>query len=187
MENIVYTKSYAEPEYNIKEILRYAGVYCHGDVKSEIPELAELVYSCISDLSGRMTYKVCRVEYPIKITDEAIDLGFMQTSSSALRKNLKGCESIILFAATIGIEIDRFIARYSRISPSKALIYQAIGAERIETLCDIFNEEINEQKAAEGHRKHHHLLVKAEGNQLKQREKDRIDRTPALKKAFEKH
>ena len=57
-------------------------------------------------------------------------------------KNLKNTKKVILFAATIGIGIDRLIAKYSKISPSKAVVLDAIGSERIEALCDEFCEDL---------------------------------------------
>lgn len=36
------------------------------------------------------------------------------------------------------MEIDRLIAKYGKISPTKALIFQAIGSERAEALCNLF-------------------------------------------------
>ena len=44
--------------------------------------------------------------------------------------------------AGAGLEIDRLIRRYTSLSPAKALFFQAIGAERIESLCDAFCEEL---------------------------------------------
>ena len=38
--------------------------------------------------------------------------------------------------------LDRLIARYSSLSPVRALCLQAIGAERIESLCDTFQTEL---------------------------------------------
>ena len=145
MDSTVYTKIYEAPPIDKKEILRYAGV------RGDAPELEDILASCIAETSGRLTYKVCYRELPISVSDEVLDLGFCRTASSGLKKNLNGCSSIILFAATVGIEIDRLIARYSAISPTKALMLQAIGAERIESLCNLFNIEISEQKKAEGY------------------------------------
>ena len=51
----------------------------------------------------------------------------------------------ILFAATVGVEIDRLIGKYGRLSPTKALLFQAIGAERIEALCDAFCADIKKE------------------------------------------
>ena len=53
-------------------------------------------------------------------------------------------------SATVGIGIDRIIAKYGALSPSKALIFQAIGAERIESLCDTLQRDIASEKEKEG-------------------------------------
>lgn len=138
----VYT--YPEPEFNRREILRYAG---GGKSSYEVNQLME---SCISELDGKLAYRVCSCRFPIKRENDALDLGFANVKSDGLTRNLKGCDEIVLFAATIGIEIDRLIARYSRVSPAKALMFQAIGAERIESLCDTFNDELSQKERASG-------------------------------------
>ena len=145
MDMTVYTKVYDAPPFNKKEILRYAGVT--GDVA----ELDELLQTCIDEVSKRLTYKVCYCELPVKRNNDRIELGPIVTSSKALLKNLSGCHSTVLFAATVGVEIDRAIARHSALSPTKALLFQAIGAERIESLCEIFDSDIKEEKARSGY------------------------------------
>lgn len=134
--NTVLIKAFPAPDWDRNEILRYAGV------KADSSEFDELIENCIDEIRDKLTYKVCYAHFPVCISGNDIDLGFTCTKSEKLRKNLDGCKSFILFAATIGIEIDRMIAKYGKISPSKALIFQAIGAERIESLCDNFNKFI---------------------------------------------
>jgi cobalamin-dependent methionine synthase I len=56
----------------------------------------------------------------------------------------------VVFAATVGLEPDRLIARYGRLRPTKALLVQAIGAERIEAVCDAFCADIANQAAERG-------------------------------------
>ena len=51
----------------------------------------------------------------------------------------------MLFAATIGVGMDRLIARYSALSPSKALALEAIGDERVESLCDYYNDLVADE------------------------------------------
>ena len=121
---------FEEPEVNIKEILRYAGVKGDG-----AEEFSEDIRKCLDELSGKLTYKVCFTE--LCFNDELIS-GWIRESKN-LSKNLDGCKSIILFAATVGLELDRIISKYSKLSPSKAVLFQAIGAERIEALCNSFN------------------------------------------------
>ena len=63
---------------------------------------------------------------------------------------LRGCERVVLFAATVGHTIDRLIARYGKIAPSRALLLQAIGAERVEALCNRFCDELAKEARARG-------------------------------------
>lgn len=136
MMNSLFYKSYPEPEFNVKEILRYAGC------REASEEVLALLSECICECTGKLCYKVCYAEYPIDVRCDSLDLGFARVQSKNLAKNLDGCEKIVLFAATVGLAMDRLIARYSRTSPAKAHLFQAIGAERVESLCDIFNGEI---------------------------------------------
>ncbi len=133
----VFRKSYELPEFNKKEILRYA--LC--DDTDEI--LGALIDDCIKECRDVFTYNVCWCEVPVEINGGKVKLSVLETDSKALLKNLSGCKKAVLFGATVGIEIDRLIAKYSRISPSKAVIFQAIGAERIESLCNSFNNEMS--------------------------------------------
>ena len=136
----VFVKSYNEPEFNIKEIFRYMGCGIEGE------EFLPLINECIEECRDKLTYKVCWCETSVVHTQKGVDFGFLQTDSKDLKKNLEGCHSAIVFGATIGLEIDRLISKYGRLKPSKALIFQAVGAERIESLCNAFNNEIKSDK-----------------------------------------
>ena len=83
------------------------------------------------------------------MSGDGVDLSFVKADSKGLAKNLEGCESAVIFGATVGIGVDRLISKYSRISPVKALIFQGIGAERIESLCDAFCDKLSVLKGEE--------------------------------------
>lgn len=134
---MVVTKTYQEPPVCKKEILRYAG--CKGESEATVQALLE---ECLEEVLPKLSYKVCYMELPLGIKGNTCDFGCMKLESKDLVKNLQGCEKIILFAATIGVEIDRFIQRYGHLSPAKAMMMQAIGAERIESLCDAFCSDL---------------------------------------------
>lgn len=145
MESMVLTKTYPKPEYDRKEILRYAG--CPG---SDVPEeMKELMEQCIKECedAGAFSYKVAYRFLPVSFYEEAdaegrlsrsIDFGAIKVTSGDLYKNLAGCTKCIFLAATVGSGIDRLIGKYSRLNPAKALFMQAIGAERVESLCNAF-------------------------------------------------
>ncbi len=142
--NTVYIKSFEAPEYNKKEILRYAGV------SEPLPELEALLGECLMLVKDKLSYKVCFCEVEVTRQDETLCLGTLKTRSKDLQKNLFGCKSAVIFAATVGITLDRLIARFGTVSPAKALMLQAIGAERIESLCDAFDKEISAKANAQG-------------------------------------
>lgn len=137
---MIITKTYEEPSFNIKEILRYAGC------KDADEDIMTLVNECIDEARGSITYKVCYRELPVCINGDICDFGAFNVTSASLAKNLADCGNVIIFAATAGVGIDRLIAKYARISPSKALIMQAIGSERVEALCDAFCDDMAKEK-----------------------------------------
>lgn len=137
-------RSYAEIPFDFAEILRYSGM------RGEDPMMNALLRECLDEMTGRLIYKVGFCEFPVVEGEQDCDLGFMRTSSRTVRQHLRGCARVVVFAATVGIEIDRLIARYCTVSPAKALLFQAIGTERIESLCQRFAAELREQKAREG-------------------------------------
>ena len=55
---------------------------------------------------------------------------------------LDGAEKAVVFAATAGLGIDRLIKTYSAQSPLKSLCFDAIGTDRAESICNLFNKEI---------------------------------------------
>ncbi len=156
--NTIHVKKYEEPPFDRKEIFRYMGS------PKPTPEVAAMTEECIAEARPRLSYKVCWREFDISrakaggapigetafSSGSCLDLGFAVTYSKDLQKNLSGCCRILLFGATVGLELDRLIARYGRVSPAKALCFQAIGAERIESLCNAFNCEVDSKLRSEG-------------------------------------
>lgn len=128
------------------QALRYFG---YGG--KEIPKEVETTFDkCVKEALALCSYRVCFSVFPVKKTADALDLGFTVTESESLLNNLAGCEKAVVFAATVGIEIDRLITRYQSISPLAAYAVSAIGAERVESLCDVFCGEIAETYKKEG-------------------------------------
>lgn len=132
MNMVSIIKTYPPPPICEGQILRYAGCKAMDDA------VRALMAACIEEVQDKLTYKVCYRELPLTISGDECDFGTFSLRSSNLATNLDGCERVVVFAATIGVDIDRLIAKYGRIAPSKALMMQAIGAERIEALCDAF-------------------------------------------------
>ena len=143
MQTTVFVQSYPPLPFDRSAILRYAGA------RESTPELNALLDECLVEAEKAFVGKICYCQMPISFADGVTDLAFTKTTSKDLARNLAGCDRAVVFAATVGIGIDRLIAKYTSLSPAKALLLQAIGTERIESLCDRFNEEIREKAKAE--------------------------------------
>ena len=144
MIHSVHTERLDLPPADRNEIFRYAGV------KAATPKLEALLEEALTEALPLLTGRVCWMEFPIVRTQEHLDLGFTRTDSASLARSLTGCDRIVVFGATLGLALDRMIVRCGRTSPSKALMLQAIGAERIEALCDAFCEKLWQEAAAQG-------------------------------------
>lgn len=140
MLNGVFVKTYPSSPFDRQEILRYAG--CKNDFAAGTALLEDALCECEKAFSYRVCYRVFETEDFFKR---------FQAQSKALRKNLDGCDYTVAFAATVGLDIDRLIAKYANVSVTKSWLFQAIGAERIESLCDAFSADIKAQAKEKGY------------------------------------
>ena len=133
-------------EWNEREILRYLG---HRG--QEIPEnVEELIKECERELEQMASPRAMWKEYPLSIQDHVLDMGFLQTRSKSLERNLRDCERVILFAATLGSKVDVLLHRYNMIQMSKAVVMQAASVAMLETFCDEKNQELKNSYEAKG-------------------------------------
>jgi hypothetical protein len=123
-----------------KETLRYLGYYNHPTPERQsegdmLEELKTLFDECEDNIIKAQSLKACYDIYDI-VWGQSLNLGFAKVESQALARNLEGCKKIVLFAATAGVGIDRLILKYEKLSPARAVVYQAMGAALIEQWCD---------------------------------------------------
>ena len=135
MKPIISTKKIALPAVCKREVLRYAGT--REDDTSSLTLLDE----CIEELkvnAGKVSY--CKLK--VKKEGNRLDFGPFSLTSKNLANFFDTATESVLFLATVGVEIDRLITKYSLLSPAKALMFQALGTERVEALCDCFSDFI---------------------------------------------
>lgn len=104
--------------------------------------LDELIDSTIPMLQKELTYRVSCCCLNLEFDEAGKPLLPFEHSSKNLQENLKNCSGVVIFVATIGAGIDRLIRRYERTQPARGLVLQGAGAERVEALCDEFNEQV---------------------------------------------
>ncbi|MBQ8342860.1 MAG: Vitamin B12 dependent methionine synthase activation subunit [Clostridia bacterium] len=127
----IRVKTFSLPKADEKEILRYAGS------KEADAGLRALLSECLIESERAISPRACYCELTKTDFYRLVD-GAAQ--SEGLKARLCGCDRVVLFAASVGLETDRLMERYAKISPVKSLLFQAIGAERIECLCEVLCE-----------------------------------------------
>lgn len=135
----ILCKTLPPPAVDEKEILRYAG--CRRPEEATVA----LMRSCIEEALPVLSYRVCWRDVPVTVEKGGCLFPFGRVESASLAAHLSGCHRVRLFAATVGLDMDRLIAKYSRLSPARGLLMQAVGTERIEALCDAFCRETADQ------------------------------------------
>lgn len=115
-----------------KEVLRYA-----GDPNPN-QETLQLLHECIQECNNLFSTKIAYRIFPIVRQLDELNIASLKITSKSLKRNLSKCDRVILFATTAGLEIDRLIVKYAKLSPARSLMFHSIGSERVEALCDAF-------------------------------------------------
>ena len=141
---VIRSREVALPDFNDREIMRYAssrmGDVCDLELFDEVKIL----------VGQRIRPMVVYREMPISISGIKLNFGGLSVESCALAKAMHGAERVLFMGATLGIEVDRLIAKLSRISVSRAQAADAVASERIEALCNAFCREIDSDVERDG-------------------------------------
>ncbi len=133
----MYMVNNLDLKINKKEVLRYLRV-----AKTD-PATDALVDECIKEIYQIASPKAVYLESNIELLeDDTVKFDFMTVKSHSLTVNLKRCKRVYVFSATLGIEIDRAIEKYSKILQSKATVYHAVGSALIEAFCNYVNDTL---------------------------------------------
>lgn len=133
---------------NYREIYRYLG-YGKNTPDNSTQKLIE---GCVAELKEVANPKSIWQIFNLEIIphDNILQFVDMTVSSRNLTKNLTGCHQVILFAATLGSQVDVLLKRYSLLQVSKAVVMQAAAAAMIEGYCDTLNGELKDEFKARG-------------------------------------
>ncbi len=130
------------------EVLRYLG-YNGQEISDTI---SEMIDKTSAEAEKAVTPRYCAVESPISRSADGIrvDNCGMLLCGSDIAEHLKGCESVILFAASIGADIERRIRIYEAQDLTRAIIMDCCGSSLIESYCDLVCGSIAERLTERG-------------------------------------
>ena len=128
-----------EWEINRREVRRYLG---YGNQEAD-ERVNQMIEDCICQLKEVACPRTVYQVYPLKHQGNCwMDLTAFSVQSVHLSRNLRGCEEVILFAATLGIQVDQLIRKRSKAGISQAVVMQAVAAAMIEAYCDKWQETL---------------------------------------------
>ena len=136
---ILYRAMPEEIVFDEKEALAFLGASgLHPDER-----LCQMLARSKQELSSSLIYRACALELPLAFEGEGmLSIGDLQVKSKDLSSHLQGCSSVLLMAATVGIEADRKIAAKGRISAFEGALFDALASVAIEAWCDKLEEKL---------------------------------------------
>ena len=83
------------------------------------------------------------LEGSIEQLSDGISVCGIMIKGESLRAHLSSCDRALLFAATLGAEVDRLISRFSATSMADAYILDTMASQLIEEYCDAEQEKLS--------------------------------------------
>ena len=136
---ILHTSSCAEITPDKKMALRFMDCQNLSDELSEVYDKSLELYKKAAVFKA--VYRKSSVTF---FGEKGICFDFGEIESESLRKNLEGCKSAFVFAATSGSAVDRLILRRTKLSAADGFITDCIASSGIEVFCDFINDEMKE-------------------------------------------
>ena len=129
-----------------KEAVRYLG-YGKTAVDERTLQMIQESFAELERISEpKSVYRIFELSHP---KEEELQICNLHIKSKSLYKNLKGCNQVVLFGATIGTAVDRQIRTYEITDMARAVVLQACAATVLEEYCDAIQEQIAREVAVE--------------------------------------
>lgn len=126
-------------EQKIREAIRYLGYGKNAVDEPTIAMISDSFRELDSVASPKFIYRIFSIEHK---DENNFSIGKVHIQSKNLGKNLKGCNQIVLFGATLGTGVDLLMNRYSLTDMAKAVVLQACAAAMLEEYCDACQDKI---------------------------------------------
>lgn len=130
-----------------REAVRYLGYGNHA-VDEQTMALVRTSIEELRDIArDRIIYRIFGLE-----TDgnESVKISKLDIKSKNLAKNVRGCSQAVLLGATLGIETDQLIRKYTVTNMPRAVVLQACAAAYLEEVLDQWQDGLKAEMLEEG-------------------------------------
>ena len=130
------------------EAVRYLGYGRHA-VDAQTLALIQASFEELDQIAKkRIVYRI----FELKVMDEErLEIEGLEIASKNLAKNMKGCTQVVMLGATLGIEVDMLMKRYSVTELSRTVVLQACAAAMLEEYLNDWQKELKEEMAEQGY------------------------------------
>ena len=128
-----------------EEALRYLGAKGRADDAT-----VALLKSAAARLEGCADPRHTALRVPLKAEGSLVSFGPFTADCPALATHIAHCKEASLFAATLGAEVDRAMARFMKLDVALAFAMQAAAASALECYCDDVCASLSAQCEREG-------------------------------------
>ncbi|MCD8150026.1 MAG: hypothetical protein LUE92_10825 [Clostridiales bacterium] len=128
-------------DLNYNEILMYLG---HRG-QEITPEIETQIQKCIAEVRR---HAAPRLVYRCLSVDKGSITGF-PLEGNDIRQLLQNCDEAVLFAVTLGADIEQALMRHEVTDMADALILDACASVAVENVCDCFEEDVRAQLSRE--------------------------------------
>ncbi len=128
-----------------------------GYAKNTSPDSAvsDLIHKACAKMQERLAPQAVFDVFPLAHgADNLLSFAGTELHSVDLSRNLLKCARVVLFAATIGPQVDALIRRTQPGGKAEVAVMQAAGAMFIESFVDALNDKIKADEESAGHKTH---------------------------------
>ena len=130
------------------EAVRYLG---YGKHAVDDQTLA-LIQDSFEDLERVAKRRIVYRIFELKVSDEEhLNIEGLEITSRNLAKNMNGCTQVVMLGATLGVEVDMLMKRYSLTEMSRTVVLQACAAAMLEEYLNNWQKSLKEEMTSQGY------------------------------------
>ncbi|MGN1267024.1 MAG: Vitamin B12 dependent methionine synthase activation subunit [Dorea sp.] len=130
-----------------KEAIRYLGYGNHAIDDKILAIIQDSFVELERCAVNRIVYRIFDLN---ELENECVKIEDLVIESKNLNKNLKGCKKVIMLGATLGVQVDMLLKRYSFIDMAKAVVIQACSAALLEEYLDEWQKDVKKEMKEQG-------------------------------------
>lgn len=130
-----------------KEAVRYLGYGNHAIDDCTLAVIQDSFKELEETAAKRIVYRIFDLHIP---DSESVKIEDLVIQSKNLNKNLKGCTKVVMLGATLGIQVDMLMKRYSCTDMAKVVVLQACSAALLEEYLDEWQNKLEIEMKDEG-------------------------------------